>query len=230
MMLIKTSFTILLSFWLLHPLARADLAKGLEAVEAGHWPTALAEFKPLANQGDPNAQVNLGNLYMRGLGVEQDYGTAYGWYAKAAGQGHATGQNKLAVMLYYGLGVKENHAEAAHWFLKAAEQGDPAAAMVIAELYDKGDGAPASKINAYVWFSIAADLGKEDALNQRAHLANQLSPNDLNNALTQLNVWRGQQDRLQADSAGRQRDNPVAKKKARYGSPTQSTKSKPADR
>ena len=150
-MLIKTSLTALLALWLMHPLARADLAKGLEAVEAGHWPTALAEFKPLANQGDPNAQVNLGNLYMRGLGVEQDYGIAYEWYAKAARQGHATGQNKLAVMHYYGLGVKENHAEAAHWFLKAAQQGDPAAAMVIAELYDKGDGVPASKISAYSW-------------------------------------------------------------------------------
>jgi|688.fasta_scaffold238381_3 hypothetical protein len=230
MMLIKTCFTILLSFWLLHPVARADLAKGLEAVEAGHWPTALAEFKPLANQGDPNAQVNLGNLYMRGLGVEQDYGSAYGWYAKAANQGHATGQNKLAVMLYYGLGIKENHTEAAQWFLKAAEQGDPAAAMVIAELFDKGDGVPASKIDAYIWLSIAADLGKEDALNERAHLADELSPNDLNNALTQLNVWRGQHDKRQTDFANGQLDNPVANKKARSGSPPQSTKSKSANR
>jgi TPR repeat protein len=229
-MLIKTSFTALLTLWLMHPSARADVAMGLEAVEAGHWPTALAEFKPLANQGDPNAQVNMGNLYMRGLGVEQNYGSAYDWYAKAARQGHATGQNKLAVMLYYGLGVKENHAEAAHWFLKAAEQGDPAAAMVIAELYDKGDGVSASKINAYVWFSIAADLGKEDVLNQRAHLANQLSPNDLNNALTQLNVWRGQHDKLQTDYTNGQQDSPGKGKKARSGSPPQSTKSKPADR
>jgi len=228
-MLIKTSLTALLALWLMHPLARADLAKGLEAVEAGHWPTALAEFKPLANQGDPNAQVNLGNLYMRGLGVEQDYAIAYEWYAKAARQGHATGQNKLAVMHYYGLGVKENHAEAAHWFLKAAQQGDPAAAMVIAELYDKGDGVPASKISAYVWFSIAADLGKEDALNQRLQLANHLSPNDLNNALTQLNVWRAQHDRMQPGSASRLQENPGTGKKARSGSSPPSKERKAAD-
>ena len=228
-MLIKTSLTALLALWLMSPLARADLAKGLEAVEAGHWPTALAEFKPLANQGDPNAQVNMGNLYMRGLGVEQDYAMAYEWYAKAARQGHATGQNKLAVMHYYGLGVKENHAEAAHWFLKAAEQADPAAAMVIAELYDKGDGVPASKISAYVWFSIAADLGKEDALNQRSQLANQLSPNDLNNALTQLNVWRAQHDRMEPGSADRQRESPGTGKKARSGSSPSSKERKAAD-
>ena len=228
-MLIKTSLTALLALWLMYPLARADLAKGLEAVEAGHWPTALAEFKPLANQGDPNAQVNLGNLYMRGLGVEQDYGVAYEWYAKAARQGHATGQNKLAVMHYYGLGVKENHAEATHWFLKAAQQGDPAAAMVIAELYDKGDGVPASKINAYVWFSISADLGKEDALSQRSLLANQLSPNDLNNALTQLNVWRGQHDKMQPGSPGHQPVDSGNGKKARSGSSTQSKQRKAAD-
>ena len=229
-MWIKSSLTSLLTLCLMNSLAQADLAKGLEAVEKGHWQTALAEFKPLANRGDPNAQVDLGNLYMRGLGVEQDYGIAYEWYAKAAHQGHATGQNKLALMLYYGLGIKENHTEAASWFLKAAEQGDPAAAMVVAELYDKGDGVPASKINAYVWFSIAADLGKEDALNQRETLANQLSPNDLNNALTRLSVWRGQQEKMQPGSANGHEENSVAGKKAGTGSPPRSTKGKSTGR
>ena len=196
---ITPGIVLLLAFELLTYPAQADLAKGLDAVMAGHWPAALAEFKPLANKGDPDAQVNLGNLYMRGLGVEQDYGTALSWYEKAAHQGHPTGQSKLAVMLYYGLGVKENHTEAAQWFLKAAERGDPSAAMVIAELYDKGDGIAASKIDAYVWLSIAADLGKEDALSQRAHLANALSPNEMNTALTRLNVWRREHDRPQTD-------------------------------
>lgn len=216
---ITPGIALVLAFALLTSPAQADLAKGLDAVMAGHWSAALAEFKPLANKGDPDAQVNLGNLYMRGLGVEQDYGTALSWYEKAAHQGHPTGQSKLAVMLYYGLGVKENHAEAAQWFLKAAERGDPSAAMVIAELYDKGDGMPASKINAYVWFSIAADLGKEDARSQRAHLANTLSPSEMNTALTRLNVWRREHDRPQNEG-------PKSESKAQAGPAPRSSQKK----
>ncbi len=227
-MLIKPSIASLLAFLLMAPLTQADLAKGLDAVTAGHWSAALAEFKPLANKGDPNAQVNLGNLYMRGLGVEQNYGTAYAWYEKAAHQGHSTAQNKLAVMLYYGLGMKENHAEAAQWFLKAAETGDAAAAMVMAELYDKGDGVPASKVNAYVWSSIAADLGKQEALDQRVHLTNELSPTDLNTALTHLNVWREEHGMDRSDPTRTQAEPASSRKKIRPArSPKQKSEKKP---
>ena len=170
----------------------ADLAKGLNAAAAQKWTEALREFKPMAEQGDANAEVNVGNLYLRGLGVEQDYTKAYDWFDKAARQGNVAGQTKLGLMHYYGLGIKEDHAAAAEWFLKAAEQGDPEAALVLGELYNRGDGVTRHPVEAYLWYSVAADLGKEDANAQRIRLLDELSPADINIALTRLNVWREQ--------------------------------------
>lgn len=176
--------------------ASADLAKGLAAAAAQQWTEALREFRPLAEEGDANAAVNLGNLYMRGLGVEQDYARAYHWYDKAARQGNVAGQAKLGLMHYYGLGVKEDHAAAAEWFLKAAEQGDPEAALVLGELYNKGDGVTRQAAEAYLWYSVAADLGKKDAHDRRIRLLDEMSPADINSALTRLNVWREHHERM----------------------------------
>ena len=50
----------------------ADFDKGLAAARAGDFVTALAEFKPLAEQGDADAQYNLAQMYRRGEGVIED--------------------------------------------------------------------------------------------------------------------------------------------------------------
>jgi len=50
-----------------------DFDKGANAYEAGDFNAALAEWLPLAEQGDAAAQTNVGLLYSNGFGVEQDY-------------------------------------------------------------------------------------------------------------------------------------------------------------
>ena len=44
------------------------------------------------------AQLNLGNMYCNGDGVEQDYTEAVVWYRKAAEQGNAGAQFNLGVL------------------------------------------------------------------------------------------------------------------------------------
>jgi TPR repeat protein len=41
-----------------------------------------------AEQNEPHAETNLGDMYARGLGVRQDLEEAKRWYRKAAEQGH----------------------------------------------------------------------------------------------------------------------------------------------
>jgi len=48
-----------------------DLTKGVEAYEKGDFKTALKFWHPLAEQGDTDAQFNLGVMYRRGEGVPQ---------------------------------------------------------------------------------------------------------------------------------------------------------------
>ena len=53
-----------------------DLNKGLKAAQSGDFATALKEWRPLAEQGDAEAQEWLGLMYDRGKGVTQDYAEA----------------------------------------------------------------------------------------------------------------------------------------------------------
>ena len=66
-----------------------DFQKGLEAYNAGDYATALLEWRDLAEQGDAEAQYNLGVMYDNGQGVAQDYAEAVKWYRRAAEQGDA---------------------------------------------------------------------------------------------------------------------------------------------
>ena len=51
-----------------------------------------------ADQGDSEAQLNLGFMYTLGHGVPKNYAAAASWYRKAAEQGHASAQFNLGLM------------------------------------------------------------------------------------------------------------------------------------
>jgi hypothetical protein len=68
----------------------------MDAYNRGDYSTALKEWQPLAEQGDANAQYNLGKLYYHGWGVPQDYAQARDWWLKASAQGHLDAKNNLA--------------------------------------------------------------------------------------------------------------------------------------
>ena len=62
-------------------------------------PEAAVEwYRKAAEQGLPEAQTALGDLYARGIGVAADPEAARAWYEKAAAQGHAPAQAKLAAL------------------------------------------------------------------------------------------------------------------------------------
>ena len=65
-----------------------------------------------AEQGDANAQYNLGNRYRKGEGVPQDDKEAVKWFRKSAEQGDASAQCNLGVMYYLGEGVPQDYKEA----------------------------------------------------------------------------------------------------------------------
>jgi len=178
----------------------ADLAKGLSAAARQDWAQALSEFKPLAEIGDPNAEVNLGNLYLRGLGVEENPAEAFKWFKRAADQGNVKGEGKTAMMYFYGLGTPKDEAEAIRWFTKAAEQGDPDSASILGGIYSLGEGAAKDRTQAYLWYSVAADRGKKDALEQRSTLMDEMTPGESQEALSLLSNWREQHDPLPKES------------------------------
>src|SRR3972149_6213739 len=94
-----------------------------KAYERGDYKTAFRLIKPLAEQGSPKSQYNLGLMYALGHGVRQDYAEAVKWYRKAADQGDASARFNLGLMYSSGQGVPQDYAEAVKWYRKGADQG-----------------------------------------------------------------------------------------------------------
>lgn len=101
----------------------ADSGRGLVAYQRGDFATALHNWRPWAESGDPQAQLGLGVLYYNGQGVAPDYGLALKWFTRAAEQGKADAQYNLGVMYAHGLGVDLDRAMARKWIALAATQG-----------------------------------------------------------------------------------------------------------
>lgn len=55
-------------------------------------------FQMAAEQGDSNAQFNLGVMYELGNGVTQDINRAIRWYHLAAQQGHVEAMGVLRIL------------------------------------------------------------------------------------------------------------------------------------
>ena len=152
------------------------------------------EMKALADQGDADAQVNLGVMYDVGDGVPKSDAEAVKWYRKAADQGDTGAQHNLGVMYAVGEGVPENDAEAVKWYRKAAEQGLAVSQFELGVMYAVGEGvpvpefiipwfseegAPNNNTRAYVWWSVAKTQGHAQAATNIDNLKPKMTPQQI---------------------------------------------------
>ena len=100
------------------------LEDSLAAYDRGDYATAVRLLRPLADQGNAQAQNGLGAMYYNGKGVAQDFKEAVKWYRLAAVQGYASAQVNLAAMYYEGQGVAEDFIRAYMWLSIAAANGN----------------------------------------------------------------------------------------------------------
>ncbi len=98
-------------------LARADLQDGVDAYYEGNYAAALENIEPAAQAGDPVAQFFLGEMYLRGKGVDQDFEQAAAWYEKAAIGGHADAQSAIGSLEMLGLGVPRHPTSGYFWLI-----------------------------------------------------------------------------------------------------------------
>ena len=149
-------------------------------IQAVYW------FAKAAEQGLPNAQLNLGGMYHIGAGVLKDNVQAVYWFTKAAEQGEARAQFHLGVMYEKGEGVLKDNVQAVYWFTKAAEQGGDRdyesrwytaclgecqsveqgyakAQFHLGVMYEKGEGVSEDDVQAVYWYKKAAEQGHTEA-------------------------------------------------------------------
>lgn len=143
-----------------------------------------------AEQGFAQAQLNLGVMYLNGVGVPKDDSQAFSWIWKAAEQGHTHAQYNLGSMYEHGVGVIKDEPKAFDWICKAAEQGDLAGQFMLGRRYLKGIGVKQNDITAYMWFNLSAAQGKKTSATVRDTLAHSMTTAQIAESQRLTREWK----------------------------------------
>lgn len=99
---------------------------------APHLLHSLNFFRMAADQGHPEAQFEVGQMFAQGLGVVQQFEEAARWYLLAAKQGHAKAQFHLGFLYAHGQGVEQDYEKAYQWYRISEQCGYPLAQKNVA--------------------------------------------------------------------------------------------------
>ncbi len=146
--------------------AAASVKDGVEAWQKGDYQSAVAQWRPLAVAGDPDAQFNLGQAYKLGRGVPSDLDQAEAWYRRAAKQGHLQAEDNLGLVLF----TAGRREEAMPFIAQSAARGEPRAQYVLGTAHFNGDLAAENWPLAYALTKRASDAGLQIASARLAQL------------------------------------------------------------
>lgn len=126
---------------------------------AGEDQLAVEYFRKAADQGEAEAEFELGSMYLKGEGVPQDIAKARTWIRSAAEEGYGIAVVTLAnAYLNGGLGLTEaerkDPVESARWIKTAAEKGHTGSLVFLVDQYL---GAGAQDVEALDWVRKAAE-------------------------------------------------------------------------
>jgi hypothetical protein len=162
--------------------ALADVKSGVDAWERGDYKAAVAEWRPLAIDGDPDAQFNIGQAYKLGRGVPVDLGQAELWYRRAADQGHLQAEDNLGLVLF----TANRREEAMTYIMRASDRGEPRAQYVLGTAHFNGDLAERDWARAYALTKRASDAGLQIASARLAQLDRLIPLEDRQRGLAML--------------------------------------------
>ena len=134
--------------------AGADLESAQHAYQQEDYAAALQDATALAEQGQAEAQVLLGRMYLTGRGVSKDPDTALKWFKAAAAQGNADGAFLLGAMY---LLPRSDIPEGLRWVRLAAERGNQDAQLLLGQTYMEGlPELPRDPVQGGMWLRLAA--------------------------------------------------------------------------
>ena len=163
-------------------------------------PTEVAEILALAEQGDAEAQNELGSWYYAGRGLPQDDTEAARWIGLAADQGHVPAQYNFGLLYFRNRGVDGNDAEAAKWYRRAAEQGYAPAQGALGYMFAYGAGVEENAVMAYMWLELARNGATDEFTRrlyaqQRYELAQRMAPAEIAEATRLAQEWEAARPR-----------------------------------
>ncbi len=127
------------------------------------WQERYKKQIVLAEQGNPEAQYDVGEMFEKGSGVATDAKKAFAWFDKAATQNHIKAQFKVAYMYYKGQGVNADVNKAYQLMEKPANEGNVRAQYYLAQMLSNGSGVKPDHDEAFTWYSRASLGGYKPA-------------------------------------------------------------------
>ncbi|MEM9617300.1 MAG: hypothetical protein AAF936_04995 [Pseudomonadota bacterium] len=174
-----------------------DAVTALNNADSGEETSAaIGTLEEAAALGHPPAQLQLGELYKTGQGVDQDLGQSRTWFRRAANGGNVLAMHRIGVMTARGDGGPADTAEAIGWFELAANRGLVDSQYNLGAIYHPSDNAASSAVQdaakAYFWYSLAAQNGDEQATPLAAGVAGALSADQRDEVDAQIAAWEAQ--------------------------------------
>jgi TPR repeat protein len=150
-----------------NPIANFRIAAQLLATEKPEVANLLGGYGYLlaaANGNLPEAQNEIGLLYLSGkLGVA-DTSAGIAWLTRAAQGGSAQAQNNLATVYERGItGLPRNIENAGQLYALAANQGHGPATLALARLVYQGVGTKSDSVKAWALATLAVERGQKEA-------------------------------------------------------------------
>jgi hypothetical protein len=120
--------------------ASDDLEDAVTAMRTGDFAKAYCVMLPLANDGDADAQYNIGWMYLNGYGLRVNDSQALQWWNKASGQGNTDASFSIGMLYSLGEGeVPKNSTKAIDYYLLAAKEGHEDAITVLQSMMMRND-------------------------------------------------------------------------------------------
>ncbi len=137
----------------------------------------------MQGKSTPESQKLLGEFFLTGHTVPQNYENALKWYKMAAENGDRDAQSELGYLYYSGRGVTQDLEQAFTWFEKAAYQGLAVAQYSLGIMWYSGNGVEdADPVTSYAWLSVAASNNHPDATVARNFVKASLTGEELKKA------------------------------------------------
>ena len=143
----------------------ASKVSGQSATDRGAPAQSVVDLRKIADQGDADAQWQMGVRYHNGENLPQDDAQAMQWFLRAAEQGHVTAQATLGAYYWAGRGVPVDLSKAYFWSDIALAQGDENSKSRLEGLASQMTRAQvsAARQQAEAWIRTHSQRAKSDA-------------------------------------------------------------------
>jgi len=139
--------------------SQASLAFAFADVSAGVFRFQVK----LAEQGNPEAQYKVAEMYEMGKGVSKDLNKAQEWFEKSAKQGHKKATYKILYLEIRTNGLNDFTKSQLGNIRSEAAAGNADAQYFLGKMYAAGVGVPKSLTNALTWLNKATFNGIPEA-------------------------------------------------------------------